>query len=129
MICRSRSWTLVATLALALGLATSACGKKDDDNKAKSKTKAGAKARAGAKKPNTVSNTHAPDDPAVARAAAIADKMCACKDVECADKVRGEYTDWAKKWATTKPDVNVIKRVNVQSSRLGQCFKKLKTAK
>jgi len=114
---------VVATLALAL--ATFACGKKDDDSKAKNKAKAGAKA----KKPKTVSNTGTPDDPAVARAAAIADKMCACKDAACADKVRSEYTAWAKKWATSKPDIKVIKRVNVESSRLGQCFKKLKTAK
>lgn len=132
MMSRSWSWSLVATLVVALGLATGACSKKDDDKgKDKtSKTKSGDKGDKDDKgdKPSGDKTSKA-TDPAVAKAAAIADKMCACKDVACATGVREEYKKWAVSWGKTNPDVSLIKQVNVHSTRLGKCYKQLKTAK
>lgn len=105
-----RVWTSF-TILLSTAVAASGCSKKDGDKPGKSKT--------------------APVSPAPAagetEARTLADKMCACKDVACATATQKEYRGWGKKFAASKPDVEVIKRINVISTRLNNCYKRLRT--
>jgi len=108
---KSRFWPVFASVVFAFALTASACSKKEDSKGSNNKTP----------KPTTPRV-----DPAPAAAHRIADKMCACKDATCATTVRVEYMKWARDFGAANPDKKVMDLVNVASTRLGQCFKKLK---
>jgi hypothetical protein len=57
------------------------------------------------------------------------DKMCACRDKECGDRVNDQFTTWgtqmAKKSGSAKPDVDDAKRLADVASAYAECYAKL----
>ncbi len=56
-------------------------------------------------------------------------RMCACKDKACADRIQDEFTKWAteisKKMSNQRPDPEVVKRTTDIMSRYTECMTKL----
>jgi hypothetical protein len=55
---------------------------------------------------------------------ALANKMCACADVECAKKVDTEVTEWATKNKGTKVGKAAFERVQAAGKKMVECGKK-----
>lgn len=67
---------------------------------------------------------------AIARLTELKDKMCACKDKTCSDKVSGEYSSWTQAQAKSEGDKpgspgEQDKKVEELTEELTQCLLKL----
>lgn len=62
------------------------------------------------------------EDPSVAEVAALADKMCACKDVACADTARQETIEYAKQHQNKMVSREENRKVHDHMERAKGCF-------
>ena len=64
----------------------------------------------------------------------FADRMCACKDKACADRVQNEMSTWSTEMARTmkvekaKPDEALMKEMTELGTRYGECMTKVMSA-
>jgi len=72
------------------------------------------------------------DDDAFEKLVELKDKMCACRDKECGDRVNDQLSSWsaqmAKKSGSAKPDVDDAKRYADVTAAYAECYTKLMRA-
>lgn len=68
---------------------------------------------------------------AVAKLSEFKERMCACKNKDCAQQVNDEMTKWsnamAKEQAMKAPDADATKQVSELATQMGDCMAKAMT--
>ena len=62
---------------------------------------------------------------AVKEVEALADEMCACKDIKCAAEVTRKATEVMKKYADESAGESTVKAIEAAGERMRQCTQKI----
>jgi hypothetical protein len=61
----------------------------------------------------------------VAKTKEFTDKICACKDMDCAQKVTKEMQEWAEQNKDAQGTESQAKEIEAETKRMGECMTKL----